>query len=139
MVVQAVHGPLEAPQDLVKGRFAHVQDRARRVYAAMVYKLDEGVGNVTAALKRAGLYDNTVIIFSTDNGGGWGGGGVGEEGGCLGAGLSVLACPLACLLIQETSISVPTTGRCGGGRARSGRAASVAWASCTRLCSRRGG
>ena len=32
-----------------------------------------GVGNVTAALKKAGAYDNTVIIFSSDNGGPTGG------------------------------------------------------------------
>ena len=31
--------------------------------------LDAGVGKVVAALKRSGLYDNSIIIFSTDNGG----------------------------------------------------------------------
>ena len=31
--------------------------------------LDAGVGKVVQALKRSGLYDNSVIIFSTDNGG----------------------------------------------------------------------
>ena len=31
--------------------------------------LDAGVGKVVKALKRSGLYDNSVIIFSTDNGG----------------------------------------------------------------------
>ena len=31
--------------------------------------LDAGVGQVVKALKRSGLYDNSVIIFSTDNGG----------------------------------------------------------------------
>ena len=31
--------------------------------------LDAGVGAVVQALRRSGLYDNSVIIFSTDNGG----------------------------------------------------------------------
>ena len=31
--------------------------------------LDAGVGRVVKALKRSGLYENSVIIFSTDNGG----------------------------------------------------------------------
>lgn len=59
---------MEAPEYMVD-RFAHVQDRSRRVYAAMVAKLDEGLGNVTQALRDAGLYDDSVIVFSTDNGG----------------------------------------------------------------------
>lgn len=64
---QAVHGRLEAPQEVID-RFAHIQNEDRRTYAAMVWKLDEGVGNITRALKKAGIYNNTVIIFSSDNG-----------------------------------------------------------------------
>ncbi|XP_072045797.1 arylsulfatase B-like [Amphiura filiformis] len=41
----------------------------RHIYAGMIGMLDEGIYNVTEALKRTGLWDNTVIIFSSDNGG----------------------------------------------------------------------
>ena len=34
-----------------------------------VSAVDEGVGRVVNALKKAGIYDNTVIVFTTDNGG----------------------------------------------------------------------
>ena len=35
----------------------------------MVASLDESVGNVTKTLKTAGMFDNSVIVFTTDNGG----------------------------------------------------------------------
>lgn len=41
----------------------------RRTYAAMVASLDESIGNITNALKTAGMFDNSVIVFTTDNGG----------------------------------------------------------------------
>lgn len=64
---QAVHGRLEAPRAAID-RFAHVEDEDRRVFAAMLWLLDEGVGNVTRALDRAGLADDTILVFSSDNG-----------------------------------------------------------------------
>lgn len=39
------------------------------VYAAMISSMDENVGKVIANLKRLGLYENTIIIFTSDNGG----------------------------------------------------------------------
>ena len=35
----------------------------------MVSIMDDGIGNVTQALKKAGIFDNTLMIFSSDNGG----------------------------------------------------------------------
>jgi len=43
------------------------QDNA--LYAAMLASLDEGVGRVMDAIKQAGIADNTVIVFTSDNGG----------------------------------------------------------------------
>ncbi|MBW8755297.1 MAG: arylsulfatase [Sphingomonadales bacterium] len=42
--------------------------RKMEIYAAMVDRLDKGVGRVVAALKASGEFDNTVIIFLSDNG-----------------------------------------------------------------------
>lgn len=38
-------------------------------YSLVISALDEGVGKVVNTLKQAGMYNNTLIVFSTDNGG----------------------------------------------------------------------
>ena len=43
--------------------------RALRPAVECWQALDAGVGRLVAALKRSGMYDNSIIIFSTDNGG----------------------------------------------------------------------
>merc|ERR1711871_221223 len=55
-------------------RCAHVpnatkEQQDRRMFCAMALAMDEGVQNVTRALKRANMYNNSVIFFSGDNGG----------------------------------------------------------------------
>lgn len=42
--------------------------RDMEIYAAMVDRLDQNVGRVIAELKRQGVYENTVILFTADNG-----------------------------------------------------------------------
>ena len=43
--------------------------RCRSQYHGMVYILDNIIGNITYMLKSKNLWDNTLIVFSTDNGG----------------------------------------------------------------------
>ena len=68
LAYQATHAPLQAPPDVVAS-FAHVQDPARRTFAAMAAVVDEGVGNITAALERSGADANSVVLVTGDNGG----------------------------------------------------------------------
>ncbi|CAG5126095.1 unnamed protein product, partial [Candidula unifasciata] len=70
---QAVHAgnendPIQAPQKYVD-RFPYIQDLQRRKFAGVVAALDDSVGAVYSALTDSGLLDNTIIIFSSDNGG----------------------------------------------------------------------
>ncbi|HEX5209228.1 MAG TPA: sulfatase-like hydrolase/transferase [Steroidobacteraceae bacterium] len=63
----APHAPLQAPAKYVD-RFREVKDPGKRVHAAMVAALDDGVGAVIAALKKDGIYEDTLVIFLSDNG-----------------------------------------------------------------------
>ncbi len=68
----AVHTPLQAPEDLIKKYEAKMttdSSQKSATYAAMVETVDRSVRRVIEALDRYGLTDNTVIIFTSDNGG----------------------------------------------------------------------
>ena len=67
----AVHSPHEAKKDLIE-KFKPkppVGGHNNATYAAMIYSVDESVGRVMAVLDELKLADNTVVIFSSDNGG----------------------------------------------------------------------
>ncbi len=63
----APHAPMQATQDDVK-LYEHIQDENRRIYAAMVHRLDINVGKIVDALEREGVRENTVVVFLSDNG-----------------------------------------------------------------------
>lgn len=44
------------------------QKEPHATFAAMIYRLDVYVGQVVAKLKEMGVYDNTIIVFTSDNG-----------------------------------------------------------------------
>ena len=46
-----------------------VKPKARSIYGAMVYELDEGIGQLLAKVDELGLGENTVVWFLSDNGG----------------------------------------------------------------------
>lgn len=62
----APHYPMHAPDKYMQ-RYSHLP-RDRQLMAAMISAVDDGVGDIVAALKRAGVHDNTIIFFSSDNG-----------------------------------------------------------------------
>jgi len=64
----APHIPLQAPE-ADKELYSFVKDERRRTYCAMVHRLDVNVGRIVAELKKHNLYDNTVVVFLSDNGG----------------------------------------------------------------------
>jgi len=64
-----VHMPLEAPQKYLDRITTPGLDPERRTMAAMVLALDDGVGEVMAALRQNGIEENTMVIFLNDNGG----------------------------------------------------------------------
>lgn len=66
----AVHWPFQPPgrPDDVRTK-ATWNDGDRKGYAAMTEAIDTGVGKILDALDRAGVADNTLVIFTNDNGG----------------------------------------------------------------------
>ncbi len=63
----APHTPLQAPAAYLERTPIGTSDN-ERVYAAMLTSLDDGIGRLTDYLKSTGQFDNTLIIFLSDNG-----------------------------------------------------------------------
>lgn len=64
----APHTPLQATREDVAA-LASIPDHRLRVYGAMVRNLDRNVGRLLQALKTEGLDRDTMVIFTSDNGG----------------------------------------------------------------------
>lgn len=64
----APHTPLQVP-DAWREKYAHIENPRRRSFCAMVACMDAAIGKVMDALERKGMRDDTLVMFSSDNGG----------------------------------------------------------------------
>jgi len=70
MAHYAVHAPIQGKEELVARYEAKPPTHQKNAtYAAMVHSVDDAVGRITETLDELGLADNTVFIFTSDNGG----------------------------------------------------------------------
>ena len=68
LAFNAVHTPMDATEKY-RSRFPSIANEQRRTYAAMLSAMDDGIGRTLAALRAAGVEENTLIFFFSDNGG----------------------------------------------------------------------
>lgn len=65
----AVHIPIREPEEYVRRAPAEITEPSHREYAACVAHLDDAVGRLLDALERSGKAANTLVVFTSDNGG----------------------------------------------------------------------
>ena len=71
----APHWPWEAPGDEAESQrirtagLFHYDGGSQKTYQRMITEMDTQIGRVVAALKSNGLTDNTIVVFTSDNGG----------------------------------------------------------------------
>jgi arylsulfatase A-like enzyme len=70
----APHWPWETRDDAaiapsLVGAIAHLDSGSIHTYRRMIHHMDEGIGRLLAALEAHGLADDTLVVFTSDNGG----------------------------------------------------------------------
>lgn len=66
--LQSVHVPLQAPKAYTD-LYPNLKTEGRRTFSGQVTAMDDVIGNLTSFIKQKGLYDDTLFIFTADNGG----------------------------------------------------------------------
>jgi len=64
----APHSPLQ-PDETHTEPCKHIQSSTRRDFCGLVVGVDRAVANITAILKQYGMWEDTILIFTSDNGG----------------------------------------------------------------------
>eukprot|EP00929_Paragymnodinium_shiwhaense_P048483 TRINITY_DN24505_c0_g1_i1.p1 TRINITY_DN24505_c0_g1~~TRINITY_DN24505_c0_g1_i1.p1 ORF type:complete len:449 (-),score=76.09 TRINITY_DN24505_c0_g1_i1:212-1558(-) len=65
---KVAHYPMQAPEEYQE-KFSFIRQDNRRTYHAMVNFLDDQLLNITGTMKQLGMWDNTLMILTSDNGG----------------------------------------------------------------------
>lgn len=65
---QSVHNPIQVPK-VYEDMYPNITNTGRRQFSGMVTAMDDAIGKVIESLKRNGMFNNTLIIFTADNGG----------------------------------------------------------------------
>jgi arylsulfatase A-like enzyme len=68
LTFNAVHTPMQATEKYL-ARFPNIPNKQRHTYAGMMSAMDDAIGAVMAKLRTAGLEENTLVFFFSDNGG----------------------------------------------------------------------
>ncbi len=71
LAYNAPHTPIQPPADWfqrIRDRQPNISDKRAKL-VALIEHLDDGIGKVITALKQTGLSNNTMVIFTSDNGG----------------------------------------------------------------------
>lgn len=70
VLFNAPHWPWQGPRDSAYPDTVHfAEGGSQEIYAAMMKSLDDGIGEIMAAIEQSGLNENTILIFTNDNGG----------------------------------------------------------------------
>ena len=70
LAFNAPHTPLQATREDYEA-LSGITDHTERVYGAMIVALDRAIGRVMQAVRDQGLDNDTLVIFTSDNGGAW--------------------------------------------------------------------
>jgi len=64
----APHSPFQAPEKYLE-RYSKIKDKRKRTYYAMITAMDDEIGRILKAIDDAGIRENTIVWFFSDNGG----------------------------------------------------------------------
>lgn len=67
MPFQNTHSPYEVPDEYLDPKITSAH--SKQTMFGMIKFMDQAVLNVTTAMKSLGMWDNTLLVFSADNGG----------------------------------------------------------------------
>lgn len=59
----------EGESELIRGALQHTDGGSVEIYQTMIEHMDEGIGRIMQTLEERGLAENTIVVFTSDNGG----------------------------------------------------------------------